>query len=282
MIVVRPDLSLVPREVLAKAEAARDELETLPADQRASYINSKAAVWRAFNQYLLQMSHGKCWYSESKPVQSFFEVDHYRPKLEAKRSATEVDPGYEWLAFSFENLRLSAPRSNRLSNNEDTNVTEGKGSWFPLLPGSPKACWDNRCEATEQPVLLDPVQPNDVALLDVGADGEFGPSRTCVGSALVRVEESIKRYGLNLPRLQDARKKVMRDVVELHDILCKTLEAGGGLDEKAADRLPVQALAKQLKEKTLSSSPFARAARAQMRFLGIADLSAQLEDVPAT
>ena len=32
------------------------------------------------------MSYGKCWYSEAPDPQSFLDVDHYRPKLEAKRS----------------------------------------------------------------------------------------------------------------------------------------------------------------------------------------------------
>ena len=52
------------------------------------------------------MSYGKCWYSESLDPQSFFDVDHYRPKLEARRSDDVTDPGYAWLAFS-ENFRLS-------------------------------------------------------------------------------------------------------------------------------------------------------------------------------
>src|SRR4029434_1678748 len=43
------------------------------------------------------MSYGKCWYSESLDPQSFFDVDHYRPKLEARRSNDVTYPGYEWL-----------------------------------------------------------------------------------------------------------------------------------------------------------------------------------------
>ena len=51
----------------------------------------------------------------------------------------------------WENFRLSAQRSNRVSKNEETDENEGKGNWFPLLETSPKACWENRCEDIEQP-----------------------------------------------------------------------------------------------------------------------------------
>jgi hypothetical protein len=58
-----------------------------------------------------------------------------------------------------------------VSNNEETDENEGKGDWFPQLESSPKACWENLCEATEQPVLLDPVKKGDVRLIDVQVIG---------------------------------------------------------------------------------------------------------------
>ena len=202
MIYVRRDSSLIPEKLLKVAERAQQKLEALPADERPAFIKKKSHVWRAFARYLSKMSYGKCWYSESLDPQSFFDVDHYRPKLEARRSDDVTDPGYEWLAFSWENFRLSAQRSNRVSKNEETDENEGKGNWFPLLETSPKACWENRCEDTEQPVLLDPVKKADVRLIDVQDDGRMGPSRICIGSARLRVERSIELYGLNLPAPQ--------------------------------------------------------------------------------
>lgn len=165
MIFVKRDPSLIPAKVLRVAEKTQQILEALPQEERAAFIKKKSYVWGAFSRYLRKMSYGKCWYSESPEVQSFFDVDHFRPKLEAKRSETEVDPGYEWLAFSWENFRLSAQRSNRLSTNEDTDEAEGKSSWFPLLDGSPKACWELRCIDSEKPILLDPTKKADVRLI---------------------------------------------------------------------------------------------------------------------
>src|SRR5690348_6075059 len=132
MIYVRRDPALIPEKILRVAERAQQQLEQLPPAQRPAFIKKKSHIWRSFARYLAQMSYGKCWYSESPDPQSFFDVDHYRPKLEAKRSVDVTDPGYEWLAFSWDNFRLSAQRSNRVNKNEETEENEGKGNWFPL------------------------------------------------------------------------------------------------------------------------------------------------------
>jgi len=210
--------------------------------------------------------------------QSFLDVDHYRPKLEARRSDDVTDPGYAWLAFSWENFRLSAQRSNRLSTNEETDETEGKGNWFPLLETSPKACWENRCEATEQPVLLDPVKRADVRLIDVQADGRMCPSPICIGSARLRVERSIEIYGLNLPGLKAARLRVMREVECLHSALFQMLKAAAPA-AAVADGMPIDTLVESIKSKTLPSSAYSKAARVQLMLLGAAWLCAQPEEV---
>jgi hypothetical protein len=277
MIYVRRNSSLIPEKVLKVAERAQRELEALPADERPAFIKKKAHVWRAFARYLSEMSYGKCWYSESFEPQSFFDVDHYRPKLEARRSDDVTDPGYAWLAFSWENFRLSAQRSNRVSKNEETDENDGKGNWFPLLETSSKACWENRCEDTEQPVLLDPVKKADVRLIDVRDDGRMGPSRICIGSARLRVERSIELYGLNLPGLKAARLKVMREVSELHSILFQMLEAAAPAAD-VADKMPITKQVESIRAKTLPCSAYSKAARAQLIRLGAAELCAQPEE----
>jgi hypothetical protein len=277
MIYVRRDSSLIPEKLLKVADRAQRELEELPADERAAFIKKKSHVWRAFACYLSKMSYGKCWYSESRDPQSFCDVDHYRPKLEARRSDDMIDPGYPWLAFSWENFRLSAQRSNRVSKNEETDENEGKGNWFPLLETSPKACWENRCENTEQPILLDPVKKADVRLIDVQDDGRMGPSRICIGSARLRVERSIEIYGLNLPRLKEARLRVMREVNDLYSVLCEMLDAAEPVID-VADRMPIDKQVELITSKTLPCSAYSKAARAQLIRLGAAELCAQPEE----
>ena len=132
MIFVRRDPALIPEGVLRVAERTQAALEALPANQRNEFIKKKSHVWKAFKRHLRRMSYGKCWYSEGMDPQSFFDVDHFRPKGEAKRADNEQpDDGYPWLAFSWANFRYSAARSNRLSTDEEDEVGSG---FFGLTP----------------------------------------------------------------------------------------------------------------------------------------------------
>lgn len=278
MIYVKRDAGIIPRELLDKAVAAEKKLEQLPANKRAEHIKKNSKIWRDFKNYLSQMSYGKCWYSESPEAQSHLDVDHFRPKLEARRDEKVCDkPGYEWLAFSWDNFRLSAQLSNQRVRNEETDETDGKGSWFPLVDGSPKACWENRCVDKERPMLLDPTKAADVRLIEVQADGRMGPSKYCHGTNKARVQESIVRFGLDLPRLKAARLRAMRHVQELSDILGTTLEASL-VDGLYADKTPLDATIDVIRAKTHPCEPYAAAARSQLRMMGFGDLCVMPEE----
>jgi hypothetical protein len=273
LIYVKCDPALIPQKVLDVAARAQAELEAKPEADRKAFIEKKGHVWRAFGRHLAKMSYGKCWYSESNDPQSFFDVDHFRPKKAAKRAAATEDDGYPWLAFSVENFRYSAGRSNRLSTDEVTEETVGKGSWFPLLDGSPCASWDDRCLNTELPVLLDPTVRSDVALIDINPDdGRAVASMTCLGATKqYRVNKSVELYGLNLGNLITARKRVMREVENHYKNLMDIVAAN--TDMTAVDRLQAQ-----MREATASSAPYARAARAKMFAMGAGVFCAQPED----
>lgn len=280
MILVRRDASLIPSKLLAMAERAKQELETKTEEKRPEFIRKKSRIWRLFGRYLAEMSYGKCWYSESPDPQSFFDVDHFRPKLEARRSESDVDkPGYEWLAFSWDNFRYAANCSNRLIENIETGAVEGKGSWFPLLNGSPKATWGDRCEATEQPLLLDPVIQRDVDLIEVSADGRIIPGKLALGTAKTRVERSCELYGLNLPGIKEARVRLMREIIGQTEVLNEMIAAGTLPESPASvgDRLPVQRQAELLKQKTFPNMPYSRAARAALVSQGWGELCASPE-----
>ena len=282
MIFVRRDPSLIPEKVFRVAERAQLTLDTLPHDQWESFIKKKSHIWRSFSKYLSKMSFGKCWYSESKDAQSFFDVDHFKPKLEAQRSELIIDGGYPWLAFSWENFRFSAQRSNRVSKDEVTEDLVGKGSWFPLLEGSFKASIDNR-NIVEDPVLLDPVVRGDVDLIDVDVVKKVGHmtySTICIGARKKhRVAESIRIYGLDLPRLVAARKRVMREVNDLFESMQKNIDLGLRHDE-VADEVDVTILINLLRQKTHANAPYSKAARAQLFNIGGAVFCALPEDPP--
>lgn len=285
MIYVRRDPALIPEKVLRVAERAQAELEALSPEQRAAHIEKKSHVWRGFARYLAQMSYGKCWYSESDCVQSFKDVDHYRPKKQAKRSDTEVDDGYPWLAFSWDNFRLAAQRSNQVNRDEDTHEPVGKGAWFPLMQGSKRATWDDRCVAEERPVLLDPARVADVRLIEVTATGKMGPTRFCLGEyERTRVSNTVKLLGLDLPGLMSARQRTMRLVQDLVYEVQKALVAADSGAEAAAfvaNNMPIGDQLNLLQRLTDPSQPYAAAARAQLRFLGYGELCTSVEQFGA-
>lgn len=278
MIYVKRDPSLIPEGLLKVAERAQAQLELLDPADRKGFIAKKTHVWRAFARHLAKMSYGKCWYSESNDPQSFFAVDHFRPKGEARRTEADQDEGYPWLAFSIDNFCLAAGRSNSVNKDEASDETVGKGSWFPLLVESPKAHWDNRCISDECPVLLDPTKPSDVDLIDINPDdGRAVPSLVCVGKTKqLRAGKSIELYGLNLGNLITARKRIMREVQDHYENLIELLA-----DDK--DRPAIERIQEQIKRATRGNAPYARAARAKLWQLPFgAQLCAKPEDLPTT
>src|SRR5215475_13227809 len=105
------------------------------------------------------------------------------------------------------------------------------------------------------------------------------PSRLCIGTARLRVERSIELYGLNLPRLKAARLRVMREVNDLYSVLFQILEAAEPA-VAVADGMPIDKLVESITEKTLPSSAYSKAARAQlMRLPGGAAFCAKPEEV---
>lgn len=281
MIYVRRDPALIPEKVLRVAERAQAQLEGLPADQRAEFIEKKRRIWRAFARYLAKMSYGKCWYSESDCIQSFMDVDHYRPKKQAKRTDTESDDGYPWLAFSWDNFRLAAQRSNQINTEDEAEESVGKGAWFPLMQGGKRARWDDRCLDDERPVLLDPVRLADVRLIEVTATGKMGPTKLCLGDyERQRVGNTVKMLGLDLPGLVSARQRVMRLVQEIVELVEQNKTAAE-LSEAASVfvsmHLRTDSQIDMLQRLSAPSRPYASAARAQLKMMGYEDLCLRLE-----
>ncbi|EML1936006.1 hypothetical protein L7842_000935 [Providencia rettgeri] len=270
MIFIKRDASLIPAKVIAVAQRAQSALEQLPAEQRKDFIKKKSHIWRGFSKYLAKMSYGKCWYSESKDAGANFDVDHFRPKAEAKRAEDLIDKdGYAWLAFDWENFRLSAQNCNRLNTDELGN-TVGKGSWFPLLSGSPKANWNNRCINDEKVTLLDPVVKADLTYIDYDDNGRFTSSKLCVGQAALRIQLSGIIYGLNLEKMREARFESMKEAKELLETILQNAEDL----EQIGNSAPMRTIERQielLKTKTRADAQFSSAVRTQLRKLGADD-----------
>ena len=183
---------------IAKAKAVIDNLKTAPdATARKKIIDENSAVWGELKQWLLSLSHQKCWFSEAGDCFNHWDVEHFRPKKSAKdKDGTEHD-GYWWLAFDWHNFRICGSAGNRK-----------KGTYFPLRPGCARAAAQGDVRF-EDPLLLDPIDEDDPSLLSFNMQGRAIPAPHIKDEwERERVEYSVERYNLDFPPLMDKRKVV--------------------------------------------------------------------------
>jgi len=196
----------------AKFEAAGDKkaAEEKRAE-RNKYISDNSAHWGKLKPWLFALSHGKCWFTDTTNNGSHYDVEHFRPKAEAKNLDRSERDGYWWLAFDYTNYRLAGGVPNAK-----------KGGWFPLCDGSHCSTADVRCEESEVPFLLDPISPTDHLLLAFDEEGNAIPVPSADNWATelgkwnkARAEESINRYKLNdHDALPGKRRKTWQKVNE--------------------------------------------------------------------
>ena len=205
--------SALLRDTVARLDASAKKLKSKRKFKQAKakliernrVIDNNSSHWGELKQWLLALSHGKCWFTEGKEICSHYDVEHFRPKKEAKGENGKVRDGYWWLAFDYSNFRAAGGVPNTK-----------KGGWFPLHSKSRCSTFTKRCEESEIPYLLDPICPTDPGLLAFDEEGNAipVPSSTNWGSASeiwakARALVSIERYKLNdHDALPQARRKV--------------------------------------------------------------------------
>ena len=169
---------------------------------RNKLINDNSEHWGKLKDWLLDLSNRKCWFSEAHEIYSHYDVEHFRPKLEAKQLNGPPRDGYWWLAFDYRNFRVCGNVGNRK-----------KGGWFPLQVGSVVSTYDNQCEESETYYLLDPTDADDVELISFDEEGNAIPAPGITEWEAQRVEETIKRLKLNEHEdLATKRRKVWQSM----------------------------------------------------------------------
>lgn len=191
----------VDPEWLAAAGALLVKLDAAAgAAERAEIVDGNSALWGSLKPWLLEISHQKCWFSEAKDCFSHWDVEHYRPKKSAKDLDGTVHDGYWWLSFDWSNLRICGNVGNRM-----------KGTFFPLRQGTTRQGRTGDVRR-EEPLLLDPTNEDDPTLVFFTFDGAVVPSPHVDDAwELERVSESVTRYKLDFPPLEDKRKAVWAD-----------------------------------------------------------------------
>lgn len=180
-------------------------------DERNAMIDANSAHWGALKEWMLALSAGKCWFSEVRELYSHYDVEHFRPKKEAKALDASLRDGYWWLAFDYMNFRVCGTVGNRK-----------KGGWFPLKDGSLCSSYTEPCEESETRYLLDPIDDDDVALIAFDEEGKVIAMPGSSEWEQERVNETVSRLKLNehVP-LAEARRKVWQQVDRLIDEFSK-------------------------------------------------------------
>lgn len=196
----------------AQAENARQAVLDPAVD-----VSAHAAVWRAFKNILADLSHDKCWYCEIKQLRSDNAVDHFRPKSV-----------YRWLAFVQSNFRYSCTFCNSRRTDAETGIVGGKGDYFPLSEGTPRATAAGE-EAYERPLLLNPSTADDPLLLDFTEEGRPVPRFADHPENRLRAETSIQLYHLDHSDLVEHRRVLAIELNEKIEAANRLYgEANGG------------------------------------------------------
>jgi uncharacterized protein (TIGR02646 family) len=216
---------------------------------RNDFIDANSDHWGKLKPWLLALSAGKCWFSEARDIYSHMDVEHFRPKKEAKR-ADATDDGYWWLAFDYMNFRACGNVGNRK-----------KGGWFPLQTGSHCSTHANRCEESETQYLLDPIDSDDVNLLAFDEEGKAIPVPDSSAWEKYRVDETINRLKLNEHEaLTEERRKIWNMVnraIEQYQTAKSHCRAGGN----PAAKLKLHECAKTIKSFTRHDAELSSVAR---------------------
>jgi uncharacterized protein (TIGR02646 family) len=205
----------LPTNWQTKVERKLNKIKGMTPNDRRNAIASPSSsnIWSELKDALAELSHGKCWYCETRISRSDKEVDHYRPKNAVWECSDH--PGYWWLAFDWKNFRLSCSFCNQYRNSEATPanrqaIKTGKGTQFPLLDEARRVF--EECEAfalvKERPILLDPTVPTDPRLLTFDIDGMAKPAKSeNYPDDHQRARDSIIIYHLNHPEIKERRQK---------------------------------------------------------------------------
>jgi uncharacterized protein (TIGR02646 family) len=246
-----------PADWLSAATSIREKVAGVESDSRSNEIKENSEWWRKAKPWLEALSHGKCWYCESKNDRSDNAVDHFRPKS----SSAAEGGGYWWLAFDPSNLRFSCTFCNSFRNSH-RGTSGGKQDHFPLWDEIERVRSPEEDLRRERPLLLDPKVDGDPDHLWFQLDGTVVPSEWTGASGSyphTRAKVSIKLYHLDEPSLCERRKQVRRQVTdEVRDAQdAISLYAGG--DERG--RRIISGALKRIREMSAPSAELSAVVR---------------------
>jgi hypothetical protein len=241
-------------EWLKKADQLLADLKSAPdAKTRKEIIDGNSRVWGELKEWLLSLSHQKCWFSEAKDCFSHWDVEHFRPKKSTKDEDGNEYDGYWWLAFDWQNFRVCGNAGNRK-----------KGTYFPLRTGSSRIADPNEDLRLEDPLLLDPSDADDPNLLSFNFEGKAIPAPGLNDEwDEMRVNYSVQRCNLDFGPLEAKRKIVWNDCwnhIQSYRQELAAQRASGGTNAIARNQLKEKA--KAIREMLQADKELSSVARA--------------------
>ena len=273
MIYINPKALNIPIDWRESVKSLKAELLKKQKNERTAYINSKRELtWG--HPKILEALRGpvgnKCWYTEVDLTGADPNIDHFRPKGNIKEIdvdglvATKIEcNGYWWLAFDYENFRLSSMHSNQ--RRVDVNTNGGKWDFFPV--DGPRAKEGTALTIINENVLpLDPCSATDVSLIWFEPDGKPGfkdwrpqPSQI----EIRRLKVTTWLYHLDKIELATKRANAMEEIrtsLKRADAFYQLWEREGFLPDRQ-ERLHFDNALADIKANIEDKSPFAGAKR---------------------
>jgi hypothetical protein len=253
-----------------RAADALAAVASAPDAKKSEVINSYQKVWADLKPELKKVMHDKCWYTEAPQSGTDTDVDHFRPKNSVKgvkKTGTDEEHlGYWWRAFDPTNYRYSCIVANRLRRDLETGIVGGKADEFPLWDENERAwCPTDDCDA-EQPLLIDPCDPAEVAQITFAENGEaterHGKDKP---KFYEKAHRSILLYHLNHSDFVKARIIIRDDIIK-HIEDAKRYYRKLGTDHADADddHAYMRAI-EQLRQACSEEAPFSSFAIALLR-----------------
>lgn len=252
---LRPKVAHLLPALVAATEAICAERDP---DERKQLMKRYQPSWVALRDEMSKLSHGKCWYTESRNLGTDDDVDHFRPKNAVQDVPDH--PGYYWLAFDWSNYRLSCHHANRpRSLPGPTHTVGGKGTRFPLVDEGQRVYAAGVDLSQEIPVFLDPCDPEDPPILTFWPNGESALSPFYSEDAVANLRWDVSRLALHIdwPDFVDARIELFNKVERLVD-----RGAREALDVSTSHSAAFKDTIRDLLELMKPSAEFSMAARA--------------------
>lgn len=206
MLYIDPDIitEKIPNTWLDSAKNIVEELSKKETfKEKKDYIDSKP-IWGELKEVFESLSHNKCWYSDTKNLFSYMQVDHYRPKWRVKDLDWTEREGYWWLAYDYSNYILSWWVWNNRKNDK-----------FYLKDGSFICSCETDNIEEEEPLLLNPTKLSDTLLIYVDKEGFIISKDLENLSDTLRVDKTVEILNLNFKKLQEERKKKINEAERL-------------------------------------------------------------------